>query len=154
MQSLIGIACCQCCIHGTGQCAYACLEQSLEPCTNYVECEEEHDAHYRDESRDSGVLAGQEAVYLLTSDPLFAFMRLAYSLGCDLLDEGKTHVCYCSASVKSALFFHLEHDVFNGLFLVLIEPQAADDYRVTFDDFGRGKSQRDTCAQCMVFDEV
>ena len=81
-------------------------------------------------------------------------MRLAYSLGCDLLDEGKTHVCYCSASVKSALFFHLEHDVLDGLFLILSKAEAADDDRVTFDDLSCSKSQRNIRTQRVVLDKM
>ena len=131
-----------------------CLQQSLQPGADHIEGQIEDGRHDQDEYWDCCVPACQDPINFAASNMLTALPGTVDSLPADLEDKGVAHVSDCSTLVHSALIFHLDNDMIEQLLLILIEAEFIKQEAIAFDDLGGGKSNRQVCALCMVFDQV
>ena len=72
----------------------------------------------------------------------------------DRFDEGEAHVRNRRTAVEAALVFHLNRDVFEQFFLILIEVQLVQDLPVPFQELVRRKAQGNASLFRMVFDQM
>ena len=99
-------------------------------------------------------MAGQHPVDLPAPRVFPALARLFHAGIADLRNKGKTHVGDGGASIQTALFFHLQRDMFQSFLFVLIKRQLIDDQPVPLDRFAGGKTHRDARCLRMVFDQM
>ena len=124
MEDLVNVPGGQGTVDHTGEPVNPGFQQPLQPSTDDVKGEEEHQRHNPDESGDGGVPPGKDGIDLPAAFVFFALPRLDDRLVTELLNEGKAHVCDGGCTVQAALFLHLADDVLQHFFLVLTEVEG------------------------------
>ena len=85
---------------------------------------------------------------------LAAFAGFHHTSGADLVDERKTHIRHGRAAVETPLVFHLQLDMFQHLGFICVQVQLLKNAAVALNEFTCGKTDRDTGASRVIFDQV
>ena len=80
------------------------------------------------------------AVNLPAADMLAALVGFCHSFLAEPADEGIAHISDGSAAVETSLVFHLNYDMLDSLFLVLVEIKCFQYQRIPLYDLAGGKS--------------
>ena len=154
MQHLVHSGCGERAVHGGGEAVDARFHQALQGAADHVEGEVEHQRHNEDERRYRGELAGEDAVQLFAAAALLALYRFFYRRSAYVVDKTETHIRDGGAAVQPAFGLHLQDDMLDHLFFILLQLQLVDDQRVALDHLVGGKAHRQPRAAGVVLDQV
>ena len=76
------------------------------------------------------------------------------ALAADLADKGETHVRDGGAAVQTTLSLHLQDDVLQHFFFILIQVQLSEDQGIALDQLAGGKADRKSHARGVILDQV
>ena len=107
-------------VHRGGQGINAHFQQVLERQTDDAEGEVEHQRHDAHKGRDGGIAAREEPVDLGRAELLLALAGLHDGLLHQLVDEVEPHIRDGGGAVQTPLLLHLDDDVLDHLFFVLV----------------------------------
>ena len=137
-----------------GQGINAHFQQVLECQTDDAEGEVEHQRHDAHKGRDGGIAAREEPVDPGRAELLLALAGLHDGLLHQLVDEVEPHIRDGGGAIQTPLLLHLDDDVLDHLFFVLVELQGRLDALVALHELCGRKAHRDACGLGMILDQV
>ena len=125
----------QCVIHHIRQRADPQIQKSLQPGTDHIERQVENKQHDPQKTRDRRVFSRQYTIELSTADMLFTFFRFYDCTFADFFNKGKPHISDGCTSVESSFLFHLQNNMLQHLYFVLIKVHQPHHELISFDQF-------------------
>ena len=137
-----------------GQPVNSHCQQVLQAGTDDAERQIEHQRHDAHKGRDGRIFAGEDPVNAVAAELLLALMGLDNGLSHQLVDKVEPHIRNGSGPVQPALLLHLEDDVLDHFFFVLIQLQGFLNAVVALHQLRGGKTHRDASCLGVVLNEM
>ena len=122
--------------------------------TDHIKGQEKYKSHNGDKTRNGGKPSCQHFIHFHTAHMFTALMWFDDRLFTDLFNKGKTHIRNGGSTVKAALRFHLDNDMFQCFLLIFIQLQLFQYQMITFRQLCCSETDRNTCRFRMIFDQV
>ena len=142
------------CIDHRCKCRYSSVKQLLQICSDKSEGQIEDRSHYQNKHRNSGKTSGQHTVYPAAANVLATLTRTHNGITAECGNKRKTHIGYCSSTVKPTLSFHLHNDMLYHLALVLAQIQRRLYTCISLDELACRKAHRNTRSGGMILDKM
>ena len=85
---------------------------------------------------------------------LLALRRLFHTAVAHLIDVGVAHFRHRRTVIHTTLFFHLQHDMLQHLFFILLQRQLFQKQLISFDQLGCRKPYGDPCIHRVILDQM
>ena len=144
----------KCCIHDHRELINAPFQQPLKPCSDDIKGQVKHKHHNTDKTGNGGIFTGKNPVNLLTADTFPALLGFYDRLFTEPLNKIKSHICNCSAAVKSTLLFHLTYNMLQHFCFIFIQLKLIKNQVIAFNDLRCGKPDRNSCCLCMILNQM
>ena len=130
------------------------FQQALQPRADHAEGQIEHQRHDAHKRRNRRIFSSEEAVDPCAAQLLLALVGLYHSLIHQLVDKVEPHICNGGGAVQAALLLHLQDDMLDHLFFVLIQLQGLLNAGVALHQLCGSKAHRDPRRPGVVLDEM
>ena len=121
MQNTINMCCCQRLVGDCRNRVNAHLKQGLQSSTNYIKSQIKYSQHNKNKTRNRGILSGKNPVNFLTSYSFSALFWLYHSTFAYFFNEIESHISNSRTPVQATFLFHLQNQMFQCFFLILIQ---------------------------------